>query len=139
MKEVARMPNPLPDACIKLTFPMNAAYVSSARLTASAVANRVNFDIDEIEDIKMAVSEACTYVLKTMTGTENSNFDIQFQLSENQMEITLVIRDARPVRNSNDEMSLMMIKALVDDFDMSAEDDVTIKMIKLHTDSSLKY
>jgi serine/threonine-protein kinase RsbW len=138
MKEVARMPNPLPDACIKLTFPMNAAYVSSARLTASAVANRVNFDIDEIEDIKMAVSEACTYILKTMTATESSNFDIQFQLSENQMEITLVTQGVVPDRHSSDEMSLMMIKALVDEFEMTVENDVNIKMIKRHTDSSLK-
>jgi serine/threonine-protein kinase RsbW len=116
---------------------MNAAYVSSARLTASAVANRVNFDIDEIEDIKMAVSEACTYILKTMTAAENSNFDIQFQLSENQMEITLVTQGVKD-RHGSDEMSLLMIKALVDEFDMSVENDVTIKMVKRHTDSSLK-
>jgi serine/threonine-protein kinase RsbW len=133
------MPSPLPDACIKLTFPMNAAYVSSARLTASAVANRVSFDIDEIEDIKMAVSEACTYILKTMTGTDNSNFDIQFQLSENQMEITLVTQGVKPERHSSDVMSLMMIKALVDEFVLKAEYDVRIKLIKRHTDSSLKF
>jgi serine/threonine-protein kinase RsbW len=117
---------------------MNAAYVSSARLTASAVANRVNFDIDEIEDIKMAVSEACTYILKTMTATESSNFDIQFQLSENQMEITLVTQGVVPDRHASDEMSLMMIKALVDEFEMTVENDAAIKMVKRHTDSSLK-
>ncbi len=129
------MPEPLPDARINLSFPMNAAYVSSARLTASAVANRVNFDIDEIEDIKMAVSEACTFILKTAAAAENSNFDISFQLSDGQMEIKLKTKGVKKALNPPDEMSLMMIKALVDEFEMETDGDIAITMKKFHKDT----
>jgi serine/threonine-protein kinase RsbW len=114
---------------------MNAAYVSSARITASAVANRVNFDIDEIEDIKMAVSEACTYILKTAAAHDDSHFDIQFQLSENQMEIKIVTEGVSQSQHAGDEMSLLMIKALVDEFKMETTGGIIIKMIKLHKDT----
>ncbi len=129
------MPEPLPDARINLSFPMNAAYVSSARLTASAVANRVNFDIDEIEDIKMAVSEACTFILKTMTASEDSNFDIRFKLSDGHMEIKLMTNGVKETPHSPDEMSLMMIKALVDEFKMEIKGDILITMVKRHKDN----
>ncbi len=45
--------------CISLTLPTKSEYVSVARLTASVVANNMGFDIESIEDIKVAVGEAC--------------------------------------------------------------------------------
>jgi serine/threonine-protein kinase RsbW len=116
--------------CIKLSFPMNAAYVSSARLTASSIANRMNFSIDEIEDVKTAVSETCTYLLKTLPFAVESNFDITFILSEKVMEIKLEA-NALPVSKS-DDMSLMMIKALVDEFEINEDGPVVITMVKRH-------
>ena len=41
---------------VELTLPINAAYISAARLTASSIANRLGFGIEEVEDIKTAVS-----------------------------------------------------------------------------------
>ncbi|MCL2665560.1 MAG: ATP-binding protein [Defluviitaleaceae bacterium] len=121
---------------IKLSFPVNPAYVSSARLTASSIANRMGFDIDEIEDIKTAVSEACTYIIRTMITDEKSNFEINFILLEGVMEIHMVT-SGMPVPTPPDEMSLMMIKALVDDFKLSGgpEKNIEIFMIKKHISS----
>ncbi len=45
--------------CISLKLPTKSEYVSVARLTASVVANNMGFDIESIEDIKVAVGEAC--------------------------------------------------------------------------------
>ncbi|HEX6923454.1 MAG TPA: ATP-binding protein, partial [Bacillales bacterium] len=44
----------------EMTVPAQPEYVGVVRLTASGVANRAGFTYDEIEDIKVAVSEACT-------------------------------------------------------------------------------
>lgn len=44
---------------IELKLPFKAEYVSVARLAVSGVASRMGFDIDTIEDIKVAVAEVC--------------------------------------------------------------------------------
>ena len=44
---------------INMSLPSKPEYVSIARLAASFVANQMGFDIEIIEDIKLAVGEAC--------------------------------------------------------------------------------
>ena len=41
---------------IKIEVTANPEYVSIIRLTVSGIANKVGFSLDEIEDIKVAVS-----------------------------------------------------------------------------------
>lgn len=128
------MRNMAQDDRIRLSFPVNAAYVSSARLTASSIANRMGFDIDEIEDIKTAVSEACTYIIKTLTITGSSNFEISFRLVNHAMEINMVTQGIATPPDT-DDMSLVMIKALVDEFSISntePEDGIAITFVKKH-------
>ncbi len=98
---------------IKLTLPVNAAYVSAARLTASSVANRLNFDIEEIEDIKVAVSEACTYIIKNPCFSSNDNFKIEFNMAKDSIKINLSVESDKEVDIDDDEMSLRVITALM--------------------------
>ena len=120
--------------CIQLSLPLNAAYVSAARLTASSIANRMGFSTDEIEDIKAAVSEACTFVIKKAPAEPAGNFTIQFHMSSAQMEIH--IQTYGSLHQEPDEMSLIMIKALMDQLTMQTENDETVLfMIKSHNDS----
>ena len=48
---------------IKMEISANPEYVSIIRLTTSGIANKVGFCIDDIEDLKVAISEACTLSL----------------------------------------------------------------------------
>jgi serine/threonine-protein kinase RsbW len=43
---------------VELRIPAKAEWVSIARLAVSAVASRLQFSIEEIEDVKLAVAEA---------------------------------------------------------------------------------
>ncbi|MDA1352952.1 MAG: ATP-binding protein [bacterium] len=45
---------------INLEIPCASDFVGVVRLAVSGIATRMNFSIEEIEDIKIAVSEACT-------------------------------------------------------------------------------
>ena len=119
---------------IQLSLPLNAAYVSAARLTASSVANRMGFSTDEIEDIKAAVSEASTYIIKKAPAELSGNFSIQFHMSGATMSIQIETKGL--LCQEPGEMSLIMIKALMDQFDIKAENDKTIFfMTKSHNDS----
>src|SRR5262249_16992833 len=55
---------------VELRIPSRAEWVALARLAVSAVANRLRFSIEEIEDIKLAVAEACTAVIQHATHGE---------------------------------------------------------------------
>ena len=119
---------------IRLSFPANPAYVSSARLTASSIANRIKFDIDEIEDIKTAVSEACIYIIKRSAHLSQSNFEICFMPGKGEMSVEIVASNTGCKGADSEEMSLMMIKALVDEFSITgpAENQISINMVKKH-------
>ena len=119
---------------IQLSLPLNAAYVSAARLTASSIANRMGFSTDEIEDIKAAVSEACTFVIKKAPIDSVENFLIQFHMRSELM--TIHIQTNGTLRQDADEMSLIMIKALMDQFDFKTENNITnLFMAKSHNES----
>jgi serine/threonine-protein kinase RsbW len=71
---------------IELILPLKAEYVSIARLTVSGIANRMGFDIEIIEDIKVAVSEVCSkYVQKGSSLAEK--FKIIFTVSKDCLKI----------------------------------------------------
>ncbi|MHB8146557.1 MAG: ATP-binding protein, partial [Vulcanimicrobiaceae bacterium] len=62
------MNQPLPDESyanvVELRIPSRAEWVALARLTVATVASRLHFSIDEIEDIKLSVAEACTNAIQ---------------------------------------------------------------------------
>ena len=49
---------------VELRIPSRPEWVALARLAAAAVANRLSFSIEEIEDVRLAVAEACTAVIQ---------------------------------------------------------------------------
>jgi len=48
---------------VEISIPVRPEFVSVARLTAATVAARQGFSYDEIEDLKIAVGEACTALI----------------------------------------------------------------------------
>lgn len=74
---------------IKLTIPSLSDYVGVARLTASGIANRMKFTHEDIEDIKIAVSEACTNSVQYAYGDSPGNIDIVFSIFEDRLEIKI--------------------------------------------------
>jgi len=124
---------------IRLSFPVNPAYVSTARLTASSIANRIRLDVDETEDIKTAVSEACIYIIKRSAAFAGNHFEICFMPQVGEMSVEISAQDNRDLQNvSGEEMSLMMIKALVDKFDITkpTQDQISITMVKKHKETA---
>lgn len=126
---------------ISLTLPIDAAYVSAARLTASSVANRMKFDIDEIEDIKAAVSEASTYIIKHCLPKENSDLQISFEIFENKIKIIILVEQSSQIAIEADDMGLLMIKALIDEFNyeyLDKENRTILTMVKKHSNIPLE-
>lgn len=48
---------------VEMKFPAKSQYVSVVRLAVSSLASRIGFSYDDIEDLKIAISEAVTNVV----------------------------------------------------------------------------
>ena len=63
---------------IKMEIASNPQYVSVVRLTTSGIANKIGFCLEDIEDIKVAVSEACTNAIK---HSLDNKFSVEYTIS----------------------------------------------------------
>lgn len=116
---------------VTLVLPSKNEYVSTARLTASSVANRIGFNIDEVEDIKVAVSEVCNIILSKV-GNELVQYRISFEIFEDRLQITF-IGDKAELPYFGDtlenEYGIYIMKALMDYVEL-CNDNHSIVMIK---------
>jgi serine/threonine-protein kinase RsbW len=75
---------------IELRIPSRPEWVALARLAVAAVANRLLFSIEEIEDIKLAVTEACTAVIQH----DNHGESIEIACETDSGSLRLRVHDA---------------------------------------------
>ncbi|WP_017729381.1 anti-sigma B factor RsbW [Halalkalibacterium ligniniphilum] len=73
---------------IELTVPAKPEFVGVVRLTVSGIANRLGYTYDEIEDIKIAVAEACTNVVDH-AYEEGGSIAVSFHLYDDRMEVVV--------------------------------------------------
>lgn len=65
---------------VSISLPCKSEYVSISRLSASVIASQMGFDIEAIEDIKVAVGEACNNAV--IHSNCNSSFNIVFKVMD---------------------------------------------------------
>jgi serine/threonine-protein kinase RsbW len=117
---------------IELVLPFKAEYVSIARLTASGIANRVGFDIETIEDIKVAVAEVCNKLVRTASKCA-LQYKIIFNISSNVLNITFSCKDPEikySFSNDEDELGVSIFTALMDNVCFCNESEYILSMSK---------
>jgi serine/threonine-protein kinase RsbW len=110
---------------IELVLPLKPEYVSVARLTASGIANRVGFDIETIEDIKVAISEVCTKIVN-IGSKVSDKYSIVFEILPDKLSVRFLCDDKSLkciFRNTTDELSLSIITALMDETELCTNSD----------------
>lgn len=65
--------SPDENAVVTLSIPCAPEYVGTARLTILGVASRMGFSYDQIEDIRLAVGEACANAIERSGGGRNGS------------------------------------------------------------------
>jgi len=78
---------------IEIKIPSKSEYVSVVRLTASSIANRLGFSYEDIEDIKMAIGEACVNCIQHAypKRSDKDRIAVKFILTISYLE--MVVRD----------------------------------------------
>lgn len=116
---------------ISMLIPLKAEYVSIARLTVSGIASRMGFDIDTIEDIKVALSEILGKFIEKKSGAGRVNVD--FECLEDGISIKFKISDQsipELLDNDTDKFALAIISSLMDEIEIEKQGDNSITMVK---------
>lgn len=109
---------------VELRIPPKAEWAAVARLTVAAIASRLDFSLDEIDDVKLAVAEACTHAIQRSTG--NHPIELIFEAQPDSIVVT--VRDfstsahLETVDEEMDEdhiggLGLFIIRSLMDEVD----------------------
>lgn len=118
---------------VELILPFKAEYVSTARLVASSIANRIGFDIEVIEDIKVAISEVCSKIVNIGSNVTES-YKIIFSINEKEIKVTLCCEDTSLkciFDAENDRLAVDIINALMDNVELCTSNNYILSMSKV--------
>jgi anti-sigma regulatory factor (Ser/Thr protein kinase) len=113
---------------VVLSFPARGDLVVLARLVASAISTRVGFDIEELEDLRLAVGELCLLALQG-SDARHGDLRLEFTVSAEAFDIGCTLVGAVPAAltaeadgDEADELSEQILAALVDEHGRQQED-----------------
>jgi serine/threonine-protein kinase RsbW len=115
---------------VTVGMPAEGAYLSVLRTATAGLAARLDFTLDEIEDLRIAVDEACAMLLsQAIPGT---NLACAFDLGAEEMTITVSVIAAEPRIPARDTFAWTVLSALAGTVDsrLGPDDQVSIVLRK---------
>lgn len=112
---------------VRLTVPATLEYVRLVRLTTSGVASRLGFDVEEIEDLRVAVDELASVVME-LAG--DGPLEVLFSVRDGSLRIAgeapLAVQrtgaGARAeARATVEELTEQILAAVVDEWDVKVD------------------
>jgi serine/threonine-protein kinase RsbW len=116
-----------PDDVVELRLPADGAYLSVLRTATAGLAARLDFTLDEIEDLRIAVDEACAMLLPD--AVEGAQLVCLFAMSPAALGITVSVpthTGRLPRRNT---FAWTVLSALAGEVDAQAAEDGTVSVL----------
>jgi len=134
---------------VEMKIPAKPEFIGVVRLTLSGIASRMGFTYDDIEDLKIAISEACTNAVKhAYQHEQNGDIVIGFGMYDHKLEVMVAdngksfdfqkIKEelgpyspSVPVEDLNEGgLGLFLIETLMDEVKVQMNKGVTVLMTK---------
>jgi serine/threonine-protein kinase RsbW len=104
---------------VEVRVPADVVYVSTLRLTAAGLAARCELTIDDIEDLRLAVDEACALLLPH--ATPGSTLDARFELAYARLEVQASISSVADAELDRTGFAWTVLGALASPVDVRQE------------------
>jgi serine/threonine-protein kinase RsbW len=119
-----------PRDVVAITLPASSAYLTVLRTATAGLAARLDFTIDEIEDLRIAVDEACAMLLAQ--ALPGADITCEFQLEGDAMTVTVSVLTVDGEEPSRDTFAWTVLTALAGDVTSGSDVDnrVTITLCK---------
>ncbi|MDP9111824.1 MAG: ATP-binding protein [Candidatus Eremiobacteraeota bacterium] len=125
---------------VELRIPSKAEWVAVARLAIAAVANRLTFSIEDIEDVKLAVAEACTNCIQHAEGSTQIEITCETHVEGLTVRVRDFGRGTRPEEIQSRRvdaprvggLGVFLIRSLMDtvEYDVHPEHGTSLVMTK---------
>ncbi|RKD22631.1 anti-sigma B factor RsbW [Ammoniphilus oxalaticus] len=134
---------------VHLTIPAEADFVDVVRLSLYGIATKMGFSYEDIEDMKVAVSEACNNaVIHAYDKGNSGQIDVHFEEQKDGLRITIkdfgssfnyekVSNEAESLHDKElsevtvGGLGIFMMQALMDDVQVNNETGTEVILIKL--------
>jgi serine/threonine-protein kinase RsbW len=100
---------------VAVKMPADGAYLSVLRTATAGLAARLDFTLDEIEDMRIAVDEACAMLLSQ--AIPGSNLECTFSLGQDEMTVSVSVRCLAPRVPAGDTFAWTVLSALAGSVD----------------------
>ncbi len=113
---------------IDITVPAEGAYLAVLRTAAAGLAARLNFTLDDIEDLRIAVDEACSILLAQ--AMPDSRLTCAFHMTADSVTVRAGVRAVNPRVPSRDGFAWTVLSALASrvEFDVRPPDQLIIEL-----------
>ena len=111
-----------PVSAVTLSFPADAEYLRLARLAAADAASRAGFDVDDIDDVRIAVSELC--------GALGACGRITLTLDATDGRLEVTGAGDQPLAPQLDGLTRTVVRGVVDSYDLTADPAGAFSFVK---------
>jgi len=120
---------------VTIRMPAEGAYLSVLRTATAGLAARLDFTLDEIEDLRIAVDEACGMLLAQ--AAPSADLECDFTLGEDRMSIAVSTLATQPRPPARDTFAWTVLSALAGSADawVGPGDKVTVMLRKIRESS----
>jgi serine/threonine-protein kinase RsbW len=120
---------------VTIRMPAEGAYLSVLRTATAGLAARLDFTLDEIEDLRIAVDEACGILLAQ--AAPGAELECGFTLGEDRMNIAVSTSASQPRPPARDTFAWTVLSALAGSVDtwVGPGDRVTVMLRKVRESS----
>ena len=115
---------------VTLRLPAAGAYLSVLRTATASLASRLDFTIDDIEDLRIAVDEACAMLLTQ--AVPGADLECSFELTSDAIAVSVAVLTLDGQEPSRDTFAWTVLTALAGEVDSSvdAENRVALSLRK---------
>jgi len=119
---------------VVLKLPAQGAYLSVLRTATASLASRLDFTIDDIEDLRIAVDEACAMLLQQAVA--GADLTCSFSLDADAMAVAVSVPTIDGALPSRDTFAWTVLTALAGEVDSAVDLDkvVTLSLRKTRAD-----
>jgi serine/threonine-protein kinase RsbW len=113
-----------PSSVVRLEIPASGAYLAVARATATGLAAQLHFTYDQLDDLRIAVDEACAQLL-ARAGGKGATLRVAYHLGEEAGELFVEASVAAPDGASpvaRDTFAWQILNAMTDEVNEHLED-----------------
>jgi serine/threonine-protein kinase RsbW len=111
-------------ADVELRLPADSAFASVLRTTTAGLAARLDFPIDDIEDLRIAVGEASAVVLPEAAA--GSDLICRFYMAPGELTVSVEVHTARPVAPDYDSFAWQVLTTLASRATAENRDDAFV-------------